>query len=84
MIAATVYREDIDIKSAPLWWHERGLSYTRSGYGGRIPTMYMGRLPGTTRWRRIYCAVWSNAGTCYIEDRKQRGANGRPAWIVVA
>jgi len=48
----------------PLWWQERGLSYTASGYGKRIPTTKMVRYQG--KWRRVYCCIYSNVGTCYI------------------
>ena len=40
----TVYR--------PLWWQRRGLSYTASGYGSKIPTGYMVKVRG--RLRRVY------------------------------
>ena len=48
----------------PLWWQVQGLSYTASGYGKRIPTRHMVRYHG--KWRRVYCAIFSNARTCYI------------------
>jgi hypothetical protein len=51
-------------KESPLWWHERGLSYTASGYGRRIPSRYMVRHNG--RWRRVYVCQYGNAGTAYI------------------
>jgi len=51
-------------KLSPLWWHDRGLSYTASGYGKRIPTRHMVRHAG--KWRRVYCCIYSNIGTCYI------------------
>jgi len=38
--------------------------FTASGYGRRIPTRTMVRFNG--RWRRVYCCIYSNAGTCYI------------------
>lgn len=44
-----------------------------SGYGKRIPTDRMIKLGG--KWRRVYCCIYSNAGTCYIEQ----GAN----WLVI-
>lgn len=47
-----------------LWWQERGLSYTASGYGGKIPTRHKIKING--RWRRVYCMVYSNSGTCYV------------------
>ena len=53
-------------KESPLWWQENGLSYTASGYGKRIPTRYMVRFNG--KWRRVYCVIYSNIGTCYIGD----------------
>ena len=31
----------VESKVAPLWWQEKGLSFTASGYGGRIPLPYM-------------------------------------------
>jgi hypothetical protein len=58
-------------KDAPLWWQERGLNYTASGYGNRIPSRHMVRWQG--RWRRVYVCQYSNAGTAYI---------GKPgAWL---
>lgn len=45
--------------------------YSATGYGARIPTQYMVRFGA--RWRRVYVAQFSNAGTAYI---------GRPgAWV---
>lgn len=60
-------RETVPAREKPMWWHERGLSFTASGYGGRIPTRHMVKLGG--RWRRVYCAVWSNIGTAYLLGR---------------
>lgn len=67
---------ELESKDAPLWWHERGLSYTASGYGRKIPTRTMVKLPGSPRWRRVYCCIYSNAGTCYVTKGKD--------WIVIA
>ncbi|WYW04252.1 hypothetical protein Kompost2_00002 [Pseudomonas phage vB_PpuP-Kompost-2] len=44
--------------------HRLGLSWTASGYGSKIPTEHMVQYDG--RWRRVYCAIYSNCGTCYI------------------
>lgn len=60
----TFHTFQVDAKENPLWWQERGLSYTASGYGKRIPTRYMVQLNG--KWRRVYCCVYSNSGICYI------------------
>ena len=66
MILATHNIEDLASKDAPMPHHLRGLSYTRSGYGRKIPTTKMVKLPGSARWRRVYCCCFSNAGTCYV------------------
>jgi hypothetical protein len=55
---------EVEHKHAPLWWHERGLSQTATGYGKRIATATMVRYNG--KWRRVYCCIYSNVGTCYI------------------
>lgn len=34
------------------------------GYGRKLPTRHMVRYEN--RWRRVYCCIYSNAGTCYI------------------
>lgn len=54
----------LDSKDSPLWWQEKGLMFTSTGYGKRIPTRNMVRYNG--KWRRVYCCIYSNAGTCYI------------------
>lgn len=38
---------------------------TVSGYGGKLPTSRMIRL-ADKRWRRVYVACYSNAGSAYI------------------
>lgn len=55
---------EVEAKESPLWWHKKGLSYTASGYGSRIPSPYMVKWNG--RWRRVYIAQFSNSGTAYI------------------
>lgn len=55
---------ECESREAPLRWQEQGLSFTASGYGHRIPTSKQVQFNG--RWRRVYCRVYSNAGTCYI------------------
>lgn len=74
----------VEAKTALLGWQKRGRSYTQTGYGRRIPTSRMVRLPGETRWRRVYVCIFSNSGTAYIEDRKNPKADGRPGWIVIS
>ena len=61
----------VDVIEAPLSHHKRGLSYTATGYGNRIPTVYMVKLEG--KWRRVYAACYGNAASTYI---------GKPnAWL---
>ena len=52
------------LKSVPMAHHKAGLSYTRSGYGSKIPSEYKTKIG--TRWYRIYYMVYSNSGTPYI------------------
>ena len=58
-----------EVKVNELEWQKRGLMYTRTGYGGRIPTTYMVKYEGS--WRRVYCAVYGNSGTLYIEKNRK-------------
>lgn len=55
-----------------LWFHLKGLQYTASGYGSKIPTEYMIRytINGKTRLYRVYCMVYSNSGSLYIIANK--------------
>jgi len=66
---------DLEHKHAPLLHHKLGLQFTASGYGRRMPTEYMVKLPGSKRWRRVYVCCFSNAGTAYVEQGKD--------WIVI-
>ena len=68
--------EDLPSKVSALWWHDLKLSYTASGYGRKIPTTQMVQLPGSKRWRRVYCCIYSNIGTCYV-------TSGGKDWIVI-
>lgn len=49
---------------SPLWWHERGLSQTASGYGSKLTSSY--KVPYNGRLYRVYYSQFSNAGTAYI------------------
>lgn len=40
------------------------------GYGRRVPTSWMVRLPGSATWQRVYCCQISNASTCYVESKR--------------
>lgn len=59
-----------DLVSAPLWWQEKGLSQTASGYGRRLTTSrkisWLSPGAKTPRLRRIYCTCFSNVGSCWF------------------
>lgn len=55
----------------PLPHHVRGLSYTATGYGAKIPTRYMVRTIDK-KYRRVYCRIYSNSGTLYVMHGKTR------------
>lgn len=77
MIIARFDINELPHRYRPMPHHKRGLSWTSSGYGGKIPTEWMVRLPGNTRWRRVYVAIWSNAGTAYVPVGKNKD------WVVI-
>lgn len=60
---------EVEAKERPTWWQKRGLSYTATGYGRRIPTRFKVKVNG--RWHRVYCCIFSNSGTCYIESGRR-------------
>ena len=64
-----IYAEIETIESLT-WWQERGLSYTRTGYGSKIPTSHKVKI--NNRLYRVYCHIYSNSGTLYILVNKQR------------
>ena len=58
------------VQAVPLWWQEQGLQYTATGYGSKIPTRYKAFVHG--KFRRVYCRIFSNAGTCFVMLGKQK------------
>lgn len=48
----------------PLDWQRRGLQYTATGYGTKIPTTKVVKW-SDGKVRRVYCDIYSNAGSCY-------------------
>jgi hypothetical protein len=59
-----------DLVVRPLWWQEVGLSETASGYGSRLTTTRVLRIG--KRVYRVYCYLYSNAGTCYVIVKGER------------
>ena len=45
-------------------WQRRGLQYTATGYGSKIPTSKVIKW-SDGKVRRVYCDIYSNAGSCY-------------------
>ena len=60
----------VEHREKPLWWQEQGLQYTATGYGKKIPTRH--QVKDGSRWKRVYCCVYSNAGTLYVMRGKSR------------
>ena len=81
-VALTADFQPVPTRVRLLWWQERGLSFTASGYGRRIPTSFQVQLPGSPVWRRVYCCIYSNSGTCYVEGPPVPGSKRLP-WIVI-
>jgi hypothetical protein len=61
----SLFTVKVEVKEKSLLWQEKGLSYTSTGYGSKIPTRYMVKF--NNKWRRVYVRIWSNSGTSYIE-----------------
>jgi len=55
----------------PMPHHLRGQTWTATGYGYRIPTGWKVFYQG--RWRRVYCCIYGNSGTCYIGKNLAEG-----------
>ena len=48
----------------PLWWHEKGLQQTATGYGLKLTTRYKVLFAG--KLRRVYCTQISNTGSLWV------------------
>jgi hypothetical protein len=57
-------------KEEPMPHHKAGLSYTRTGYGSKLPSMYKVQYNG--RWYRVYSIYYSNVSTEYIVVKGER------------
>ena len=75
-IIARYNLEDLEHKEKELWWQKLNLMYTATGYGRKIPTTHMVKLPDSNHWRRVYCCIYSNIGTLYVLSGKD--------WIVIS
>lgn len=61
--------DDLETKIKRLPFQVFHKTYTRSGYGSKIPTEKMVKIDN--RWHRVYCIIYSNVGTCYIIKNKK-------------
>ena len=61
----TPLEEPYEILDRPLPWQRAGLQQTASGYGRKLTSSRVVRLPDG-RERRIYVTQYSNAGTAWI------------------
>jgi hypothetical protein len=59
-----INKEDFPMRELLLEWQKQGLTYTSTGYGKKIPTTK--QIFYENKWRRVYCCIYSNVGTCYI------------------
>ena len=66
----TLHLESLQTRERLTWWQARGLSFTASGYGSKIPTTREVKIGA--RSHRIYCAIWSNVGSCFIVSHGRR------------
>ncbi len=65
-----IYCDRSELIQAPLWYHNRGLSQTASGYGARLNSGLKIRYCG--RDYRIYITCYSNAGTAWFKAKGQK------------
>ena len=45
-------------------------SNSKTGYGSKIPTKTVVFIDN--KWRRVYCRIYSNIGTCYVLIKGER------------
>jgi len=62
--------ETVEARRDPLEWQKRGLMYTATGYGAKIPTEHKVNFAG--RWRRVYVTIWGNAGSTWINCKGKK------------
>ena len=62
--------EDQPLIDAPLWWHDKGLMQTATGYGAKLTTRYKIEFEG--KQRRIYCTQYSNSGSLWFMSKGKK------------
>lgn len=56
------YNNPLPCLIKPLWWQNKGLQYTATGYGSKIPTEYL--IRHNNRLKRVYCHMSNHAVIC--------------------
>ena len=59
-----------DLIESPLWYHNRGLNQTASGYGKKLVTVYKVRY--NNKLYRVYSMCYSNVSAEYILIKKEK------------
>lgn len=59
-----IWPSPLAISERLLEWQRRGLQFTATGYGTKIPTSKVIRW-SDGKVRRVYCDIYSNSGSCY-------------------
>lgn len=56
------------VREKLMWWHEKGLTQTATGYGHKLNSGYQLKLAAglPNPWRRVYAICFSNAASYYI------------------
>lgn len=62
--------ELVEVINAPLWYHDKGLMQTATGYGRKLKTPY--KVRWNNRAYRVYSICFSNVSTEYIISNKQQ------------
>lgn len=58
---------ELEYKTELLWWQKKGLSFTSTGYGVKIPTDR--KVKYGNKWYRVYCCIFSNVGSLFIVSK---------------
>lgn len=62
--------EDQPLIDSPLWWHDKGLSQTATGYGGKLTTRY--KIAFNGKKYRVYATCISNCTSLWFTASGKR------------
>jgi hypothetical protein len=65
-----IYLDTSELQDAPLWWHEKGLSQTASGYGRKLTTSH--KISYNGKLYRIYATCISNVASLWFTVKGKR------------